>query len=87
MTITEPSPPLTDKAEVPHRRRRWPRRLLIGVDVFLAVCVLGGLTLYGYVSYRFGEIHKVTLHFLSPVIPRAGTPRGGSGSGGTASCP
>ena len=87
MTITEPSPPLTDKAEVPHRRRRWPRRLLIGVDVFLAVCVLGGLTLYGYVSYRFGEIHKVTLHFLSPVIPRSGTPRGGSGNGGTSILP
>jgi len=57
--------------------------LLIGLDVVLAVCVLGGLTVYGYVSYRFGEIHKVTLHFLSPVIPRAGTHRGGSGSGGT----
>ena len=57
--------------------------MLIGVDVVLAVCVLGGLTLYGYISYRFGEIHKVTLHFLSPVVTRAGTPRGGSGTGGS----
>jgi len=55
--------------------------------VFLAVCVLGGLTVYGYVSYRFGEIHKVTVHFLSPVIARAGTPHGGSGSGGSSILP
>ena len=61
----------------------WLRPALIAAAAALAVCVLGGLTLYGYISYRFGEIHKVTLHFLSPVVPRAGTPRGGSGNGGS----
>jgi LCP family protein required for cell wall assembly len=41
------------------RPRRWPRRLLIGLNVFVAVCVLGTGVGYGYLRFRFGQIHKI----------------------------
>jgi len=43
------------------RPRRWPRRLLIGLNVFVAVCVVGTGVGYGYLRFRFGQIHKI--HF------------------------
>jgi len=49
----------------PLRRRRWPRRLLIGLNVFVAVCVIVAGSIYGYVSYRFGQIHRVSIAGIS----------------------
>jgi len=40
-------------------RRRWPRRLLIGLNVLVAVCVVAAGTVYGYANYRFGQIKRV----------------------------
>jgi polyisoprenyl-teichoic acid--peptidoglycan teichoic acid transferase len=43
------------------RPRRWPRRLLIGVNVFVALClVLTGAT-YAYLKWQFGKVDKVSL--------------------------
>ena len=39
-------------------RRRWPRRALIGANVFLAVCLIGAAATYGYIRYRFGQIDR-----------------------------
>jgi len=48
-----------------YRRRRWPRRLLIGLNIFVGVCLLAVSCLYAYVSYRFGQIQRVTIAGLS----------------------
>ena len=43
------------------RARRWPKRLLIGVNVFVAIClVLTGST-YAYLKWQFGKVTKVPL--------------------------
>lgn len=41
------------------RPRRWPRRLLIGANVFVALCLVGtGLT-YAYLRWQFGKVDKI----------------------------
>ncbi len=45
--------------------RRWPRRLLIGTCIFLAVAVLAAGGGYAYLRWRLGQIHKVTLNDLA----------------------
>ena len=41
------------------RARRWPRRLLIGANVVVAVCLIGtGLT-YAYLRWQFGKVDKI----------------------------
>ncbi|MCU1462300.1 MAG: hypothetical protein JWO37_2375 [Acidimicrobiales bacterium] len=42
-------------------RRRWPRRLLIGTCVFVAVCVIAAGAGYGYVRWRLDQIHRQKL--------------------------
>ena len=41
---------------VPRRRGRWPRRVLIGVNVVVAFCLLCAALLYGYVRYRASQL-------------------------------
>jgi hypothetical protein len=41
-------------------RRRWPRRLLIGVNLVVFVCLVGAASVVGYVQYRFGQINTVS---------------------------
>ncbi len=43
------------------RPRRWPRRLLIGVNVFVALCLVATGTTYAYLKWRFGQVEKVSL--------------------------
>ena len=38
------------------RHRRWPRRLLIVVNVIVAICVVTTAGGYGYVRWKFGQI-------------------------------
>jgi LCP family protein required for cell wall assembly len=40
-------------------RRRWPRRLLLGIGAAVAVCALVAGGLYGYGRYRFDQIKTV----------------------------
>lgn len=43
------------------RRRRWPRRLLIGLNVFVAFClVLTGAT-YAYLKWQYGKVDRIAL--------------------------
>ena len=74
-----PGRPDDDLGPAPARRRRWPRRLLIGLNVFVAVCLLGAGALYGYVTYRFGQIHRITIAGLA--IGPAGTASSGGSAG------
>ncbi len=61
-----PAPPGGGPAAPRHRKaRRWPRRLLIGLNVFIALTLVAGLSLYGYVTYRFGEIHRIKIGSLT----------------------
>jgi LCP family protein required for cell wall assembly len=46
----------------------------------VAVCLLAAASLYAYVSYRFGQIHRVTVHGLSSA-PAPGGRAGGIGGG------
>ncbi|MGI8686426.1 MAG: LCP family protein [Acidimicrobiales bacterium] len=43
------------------RPRRWPRRLLIGVNVFVALCLVLTGTTYAYLKWQFGKVDKVSL--------------------------
>ena len=54
-TAAPPEPP------TPIRHRKWPRRLLIGANIFLAVCVVGTAAAYGYFRYQFGGIPTLSV--------------------------
>ena len=43
------------------RPRRWPRRLLIGVNVFVALCLVLTGTTYAYLKWQFGKVDKIAL--------------------------
>ena len=64
----------------PYRRRRWPRRVLIGLNVFIAVCLLAVGSLYGYVSFRLGQIRRINIIGLS-IGPAPGATVGNGGGG------
>jgi LCP family protein required for cell wall assembly len=49
-------------------RRRWPRRLLITVNVFTALSILGAGGAYGYVQWRLGQIKRIAV----PGLHKAG---------------
>src|SRR4051812_41811915 len=42
-------------------QRRWPHRLLIGANIFLALCVLVTAAGYGYIRLKYGQIDKIDL--------------------------
>ncbi|HET7720246.1 MAG TPA: LCP family protein [Acidimicrobiales bacterium] len=52
--------------------RRWPRRLLIGLNIFVALCVLIAGSGYVYLKWRFGQINTVSFlpGILSPEEPQ-----------------
>ena len=41
------------------RPRRWPRRLLIGLNVFVALCLLLTGSVYAYLRWQFGKVDKI----------------------------
>lgn len=43
------------------RPRRWPRRLLIGVNVFVALCLVITGGTYAYLKWQFGKVDKIAL--------------------------
>jgi polyisoprenyl-teichoic acid--peptidoglycan teichoic acid transferase len=43
------------------RPRRWPRRLLIAINLFLALCIVGVGAGYGYLRWRFGQIDSISI--------------------------
>jgi LCP family protein required for cell wall assembly len=50
-------------------RRKWPRRLLIAVNVVVLALLLVGITGYGYVKWRFGQVKHTDVVGLSPAGP------------------
>ncbi|MDQ1355747.1 MAG: hypothetical protein QOG44_120 [Acidimicrobiaceae bacterium] len=52
--------------------RRWPRRLLIGVNVVVAMMLIAAGTVYGYANWRYGQISRIVL----PHLRGANTPPG-----------
>ena len=42
----------------PRAYRRWPRRTLLGLNIFLVVSVLAAAAAYGYMRLRFGQVPK-----------------------------
>ena len=52
--------------------RRWPRRLLIGLCVFVALCVVGAGGGYAYLRWRFSQVHKIAVPGL--VEDKSGQP-------------
>ena len=45
--------------------RRWPRRVLIGLGVFLGLLALTAAGIYGYARYRFDQVKKVHVPALA----------------------
>lgn len=43
------------------RTRTWPRRVLIGLNIFIAFCLVATASGYGYLRWRFGQIDKIDL--------------------------
>lgn len=46
-------------------RRRWPRRALIGINVIVALCLVGAASAYGYVQWRLDQVHREHLSNLT----------------------
>src|SRR5579864_2531127 len=57
-------PPGAPRRSHRYRRRRWPRRTLIAVNVFVALCLLAAAGGYAYVTWRFGQIGRVGIGSL-----------------------
>ena len=53
-------PPAAPDDVVPIQRR-WPRRLLIGVNIFVIVCLAVAAAGYAYLHFRLGQIKKVAV--------------------------
>ena len=45
--------------------RRWPRRVLIGANLLVALSLIGTASAYGYVNWRLGQIHHKKLPALT----------------------
>jgi LCP family protein required for cell wall assembly len=58
-----PSPPVAPRHARP-RTRTWPRRVLIGLNIFIAFCLVATASGYGYLRWRFGQIDKIDLRAI-----------------------
>src|SRR5690348_1260520 len=57
---TPPAPPETAPEQLPSliTKKRWPRRLLVGLNIFVALCLLGSSSAYGYLYWNFHRIPR-----------------------------
>jgi LCP family protein required for cell wall assembly len=53
--------PVAAPDDVLPAQRRWPRRLLIGVNIFVIVCLAVAAAGYAYLHFRLGQIRKVAV--------------------------
>lgn len=42
-------------------RRRWPRRILIALNVFVAFCLVATAGAYGYIKFRLGQVPRLSI--------------------------
>ena len=59
LPAVEPDPPRPPGGGQRPRRRRWLRRLLIGANVFVALCIVAAAAGYAYFKVQFGRIPTV----------------------------
>src|SRR5207247_10311297 len=66
-TPSQPLPPLLPK-------KRWPRRVLITLNIFVALCLVAVGGTYGYFEWKFGSLHKFTFSkdILRPISENPG---------------
>lgn len=55
-------------------KKRWPRRLLIGVNVVVVALLALGASGYGYVHWRFGQVKRIDVSGLTGAGPGASPP-------------
>jgi LCP family protein required for cell wall assembly len=58
--------------------RRWPRRVLIGTNMIVAVMLLAAGSVYGYVNWRLGQIKKISIPSIAGGKKGAGADPPGS---------
>jgi LCP family protein required for cell wall assembly len=65
------SPPDAAPRHSPRKgqRRRWPRRVLIGVNVFLVLCLLTAGGIFAYIKLRLGQVNQVSVAGITPESP------------------
>lgn len=56
-----PSPSVAQHSRPAQPRRNWPRRLLIGVNIFLIVCIVAVGGSLAYLKIQFGRISTIDL--------------------------
>jgi LCP family protein required for cell wall assembly len=59
-------------------RRRWPRRLLIGVNAVVLCALLLAALVFGYVEWRFSQVKRMAVSGLVPAGTNAQSPPGGN---------
>ena len=59
------------------RPRRWPRRLLVGVNAVVLCVLLIAAAVFGYVEWRFSEVKRISVAGLVPTGSSAQSPPGG----------
>jgi LCP family protein required for cell wall assembly len=60
--VVAPAPPSESPRHIVYRpRKSGAKRLLVGLNIFVAVCLLGAAGVYGYVKWRFGQINRVSI--------------------------
>ncbi len=75
-TVAPRTPAPEDPPRAPrhrYKRRRWPRRTLIAVNVIVAVSLLAAGGGYWYVTWRFGQIHRVKIGGILPAQRKGGS--------------
>jgi len=70
------APPDEDAGVSPARTRRWPRRLLIGLNIAAALCLVAAASAFAYVKYQFRQIKRIDVPVLAAQARR--NPGGGA---------
>jgi len=73
-TPQTPGPPERPGRRRGKRRRSAAEKILVGLIVVVVVALVGSAALYGYVRYRFGQVHKVAVPSLAEPAPATGAP-------------
>ncbi|HVL93905.1 MAG TPA: LCP family protein [Acidimicrobiales bacterium] len=56
--VASTAPPLSGRRGAASARR-WPRRLLIGANIFVALCLIVTAGAYAYIRWQFGRVEKI----------------------------
>ena len=68
--VAEPTPPAAARVAKNHHPHRGLHRLLIGLNIFVGLCVLMSAVGYGYLKFRLGQLDKI--HFSCTVLRNCG---------------